>query len=355
MGAAEILTDQVAVAETRTRWRPAIGILGVLGLALIAASLFSFTLGRYPVSLPELTQILLGRALGLPQTWSATTETVLFSVRLPRIACAILVGAALATSGTTYQGIFKNPMVSPDILGAAAGAGFGAAMAILFDLGTVGIELTAFVFGLIAVAITYLLSSVVGRNNNAVLVLVLTGLVVQAMFMAFISITKFVADPNNKLADITFWLMGGLSSVTPREMTVLILPLVIGVVPIFLLRWKLNVMSFGDEEAQALGVNTRSTRLIFIVAATLLTSAAIAVAGMVGWVGLIIPHLARLLVGPDARVLLPASLMIGAGYLLVVDDVARTLFTKEVPLGILTALIGAPFFIYLLVKGRNSW
>ena len=319
------------------------------------AFLLSFTLGRYAIPLPELLHILFGKLFSLPQTWPATVETVLFNVRMPRILCALMVGAALATSGATYQGIFKNPMVSPDILGASAGAGFGAATAILLGMSTVGIEAVSFLFGIGAVALTYALGSVGGRNSNAVLILVLTGMVVQSLFSAFTSITKYVADPNNKLPEITFWLMGGLSSVTKDEVIILVAPLLIGSVPIFLLRWKMNVLSFGDEEARALGVNTRIVRLVFIACSTLLTSSSIAVAGLVGWVGLIIPHLARLIVGPDSRVLLPASMLIGGTFLLAVDDVARTLFAIEIPLGILTAIIGAPFFIYLLVKGKSAW
>lgn len=346
---------EVVDVPTLPRPRRAIPVLMILAVLPVVALLASFTMGRYAISLPDLFQVFFGHLLGWPQTWPRATEMVVFNVRLPRIGIALLVGAALATSGTAYQGIFKNPMVSPDILGAAAGAGFGAAMAILMDFGTVGIELSAFVGGLVAVGITYALGNSIGRGSNAVLVLVLTGMVVQAMFSAFISITKFVADPNNKLPEITFWLMGGLSAVSNNEFFVLIVPFLLGVIPIFLLRWKLNVLSFGEEEAQALGVNTRTIRLIFIICATLLTSSSIAVAGMIGWVGLIIPHLARLLVGPDARVLLPASLLIGAGYLVIVDDIARTAFPTEVPLGILTAIIGAPFFMFLLVKGRDAW
>ncbi|HAM43941.1 MAG TPA: iron ABC transporter permease, partial [Propionibacteriaceae bacterium] len=213
---ADTLTRDPADEATPSPARPrrAVPILAVLAVLPVVALLASFTLGRYAIPLPDLFTVFFGHLLGWPQTWPSATEMVVFNVRLPRIGIALLVGAALATSGTAYQGIFKNPMVSPDILGAAAGAGFGAAMAILMDFSTVGVELSAFVGGLIAVGITYALGNSIGRGSNAVLVLVLTGMVVQAMFSAFISITKFVADPNNKLPEITFWLMGGLSSVS---------------------------------------------------------------------------------------------------------------------------------------------
>lgn len=332
-----------------------IPVMTVLTLLLAAVFILSFTLGRYAVPLNQLLQIFFGRIFGLAKTWPDTVETVLFSVRIPRILCALMVGAALAGSGATYQGLFKNPMVSPDILGASAGAGFGAAMAILMSMSTIGIEIVSFLFGIGAVALTYSLSGVIGRHGNAVLVLVLTGMVVQSLFSAFTSITKYVADPDSKLPEITFWLMGGLSSITQKEIFMLLIPFLIGNVPLVLLRWRMNVMSFGEEEAQALGVDTRKIRLVMILCSTLLTSSSIAVAGLVGWVGLIIPHLARLVAGPDYRVLLPASLLIGGTFLLVVDDVARTAFSMEIPLGILTAIIGAPFFLYLLLKGRSAW
>jgi iron complex transport system permease protein len=332
-----------------------IPIVPVLGVLLIAAFLFSFTIGRYSIPLPQLLQIIWGKTFGLAKSWPVTVETVLFNVRMPRILCAVMVGAALAGSGASYQGIFKNPMVSPDILGASAGAGFGASLAILLSFNIIGIELMSFCFGIGAVLLTYILSSIVGRHSNAVLLLVLTGMVVTSLFNAFTSIVKYVADPNNKLPEITFWLMGGLSSITPREVWMILFPFIIGVVPLVLLRWKLNVLSFGEEEAKALGLNTRRVRYVIIIASTLLTSSAVAIAGMVGWVGLIIPHLARLVAGPNYKRLLPASLLIGATFLLLVDDVARTLFTMEIPLGILTAIIGAPFFLYLLLKGRHGW
>jgi iron complex transport system permease protein len=353
---ADLVDEPVkAVAPPPTRLKNRVSTLVVLGLVLAAVLVASVVIGRYPIPLTQVWDVLVAAVWPVAPAAPSTQQLVILNVRLPRIGVALLVGAALATSGAAYQGVFKNPMVSPDILGAAAGAGFGAAMAILLNVGTVGIEASAFVGGLLAVAITYSLSNSIGRGSNAVLVLVLTGMVVQALFTAFISITKFVADPNNKLPEITFWLMGGLSSVGNNEFFVLIAPFLVGVTSMILLRWKLNVLSFGDEEARALGVNSGRIRLVFIVAATLLTSSSIAVAGMIGWVGLIIPHLARLLVGPDARLLLPASLLIGATYLLVVDDIARTVFPTEIPLGILTAIIGAPFFLALLVKGRETW
>lgn len=321
----------------------------------VAAFFLSVTVGRYGIPLRQLLQILFGKLLGQTPIWPDTVEKVLFNVRLPRIFCGMMVGAALSGSGAAYQGIFKNPMVSPDILGASAGAGFGAALAILNNFSILGIEATAFLFGIAAVALTYFLSNSIGRNMNAVLVLVLTGMVVQSLFSAFTSVIKYEADPNNKLPEITFWLMGGLSSSTQKQVLMMLVPFVAGMIPLFLYRWQINLLSFGEEEARALGVDTGRVRAILILASTLLTSASIAVSGMIGWVGLIIPHLARLIVGPNYKTLLPASALMGATFLLLVDDVARTVLTTEIPLGILTAIIGAPFFLYLLYRGRSAW
>jgi len=219
----------------------------------------------------------------------------------------------------------------------------------------VGIEIMAFSFSLAAVLISYMVSRVISRSDNAVMILVLTGMVVSQLFSSFTSITKYVADPESKLPAITFWLMGGLSAITSSQVIVLLIPLTIAIVPLFLLRYKINVLSFGEEEAQAMGIDTGRIRLIFILCATLLTAASVSVSGMIGWVGLIIPHIARMIVGPNYKVLLPTSLLIGGIFMSVVDDIARCIFVTEIPLGILTSIIGAPFFLYLLLKGRKGW
>jgi iron complex transport system permease protein len=324
-------------------------------LATLGLTLLSLAMGRYGIPFSELGHILAGKALGWTPAWPATMETVIFNVRLPRIAAALAVGAALAVAGSAYQALFRNPMVSPDILGASSGAGFGAALAILLSLPFGLVQFSSFAFGLGAVGLTWLVAALVARGNSATLVLVLTGMVVSALFAAFISLTKFVADPYSKLPAITFWLMGGLGAIGPGELFAALVPMVLGLLPLAAVRWRLNVLAFGDEEARSMGIDTTRLRLVVIVCSTLLTSAAVSVAGMVGWVGLVIPHLARMVVGPDCRVLLPASLLIGAAFMLGVDDIARCAFAMELPLGILTALVGAPFFVFLLLRGRKGW
>lgn len=340
---------------TRQRRLPQMPVMVALVLLPLAAFFLSLLLGRFKIPVPDLVAALGAKLTGMPEAGQGTLSKVLFDVRIPRILCALMVGGALAGSGATYQGVFKNPMVSPDILGASAGAGFGAAFAILNNFSIIGIEGMAFAGGITAVALTYFLSSVIGRGGQTVLLLVLTGIVIQSLFTAFTSLVKYDADPNNKLQEITFWLMGGLNAGMMKQAKMMFVPFVIGIVPLMLLRWKINVLSFGEEEAKALGVDTRRTRLILIVCSTLLTSASVAISGMVGWVGLIIPHLARLVVGPNYKILLPTAVIMGGTFLLLVDDVARTLLTTEIPLSILTAVIGAPFFLYLLFKGRSAW
>lgn len=329
-------------------------VMVIICILPIFATLISLTIGKYPLSLSQIFSAVYSKILGTTPI-SNNVDNVLFYVRIPRILAALMAGGALSVSGATYQGLFKNPMVSPDILGASAGAGFGAALGLLLSFGYTGVQISAFIFGIAAVTLTYLISIIIGRGNNATLVLILTGMVVSSMFASLISLIKYVADPDEKLPAITFWLMGGLSSVSLNDVEMLLIPLMIGLIPLILLRWKLNILSFGDEEAKSLGVDTKWLRMIIIFCATLITAGTISVSGMIGWIGLIIPHMARMIVGPNFKVLLPASLIIGSTFLLIVDDIARCAFPIEIPLGILTALIGAPFFIYLLIKGRRGW
>ena len=234
-------------------------------IALILLFILSLSVGRYGITLSEFLQIIASKLFGIEGNYSKVIETVLFKVRLPRMLAAIFVGGALAMAGATYQGLFRNPMVSPDLLGASAGAGFGAAIALLFDLSILQVQISSFVFGIGAVFLTYLISSIISAENSSTLTLVLTGMVVSTLFASFISMIKYVADPYSKLPSITFWLMGGLSSVKSSDVIMMSIPIVIGAIPIVLLRWKLNVLTFGEEEAQAMGINTKRIRVIFIL------------------------------------------------------------------------------------------
>ena len=325
-------------------------------LLLIALPIFlffvSFMLGRYPVAPIDVVKTILSPIF--PQlAVSPEINSIVFTIRLPRIIAALLVGAALSVAGASFQGIFKNPLVSPDLLGVSMGAGFGAAIAILADAGNALIQLSAFIFGIISVSITYGISK--AYKAGGILLLVLSGTAVSAFFNALISGTKFMADPYDKLPQITYWLMGSLSAVNFDKLAMIIFPLLIGMIVILVLRWHLNVLAMGDEEAQSLGLDAGKLRLIIIVACTLVTSAAVSISGIIGWVGLVVPHMTRIIVGPDHKILLPASLSIGASFLLLIDNISRTFISIEIPLGILTAIVGVPLFLYLLRRGYSEW
>mgnify|MGYP004654283297 FL=1 len=321
----------------------------VLGAVFLAVLLGSLLLGRYALSPGQLLHMLWTKVTGGAADWPLSDDKVVFAVRLPRVAAAALVGAALAVSGAAYQGMFRNPMVSPDILGASTGAGFGAAVAILLGAGYFGISAAAFCCGLLAVAAAWLVSRL-SKADQAV-ALILAGMMISSLFSAGTSFVKLVADTQQQLPAITYWLMGSLSSIKDKDVVFLAIPVALGMIPLFFLRWRMNLLTVGEEEAQSMGVNTRRLRGAVIVCATLLTSASVAVSGMIGWVGLVIPHFCRMLFGYDYRRLIPAGALFGAAFLLAVDDIARLVTTGELPLGILTAFVGAPLFLYLIATG----
>jgi iron complex transport system permease protein len=320
----------------------------------VALVLVAFSTGRFPVSPGQLLTLLWAKLSGTPHGLPETMETVVFRVRGPRVLSAIAIGATLAAAGSAYQGLFRNPLVSPDILGVSSGAALGATLGIYFSWGVAGIQALAFTLGLAAVAAVYALGASL-RRHDPILVLVLAGIVIGTLLGSCISLLKYLADPYNQLPAITFWLLGSLASITVADLVSILPGVLVGLVPLWLLRWRMNVMTLGEEEALSLGVDTRRVRLAVIAAATLMTAAVVSVSGVIGWIGLLIPHFARLLVGPDFARLLPAAMLLGAGYLVAVDTVARTVAPLEIPLGVLTAFIGAPFFIWLLAVSRRGW
>jgi iron complex transport system permease protein len=334
--------------------RSALPGLAIAILVLIAGLLLAFTIGRYPVSLAELGNVLLAKASGQQPDVPAAVQSVILQVRGPRVLAAALVGAALAVAGTAFQGLFRNPLVSPDILGASSGAALGAVLGIYFSLGIFAIQAFAFAGGLLAVAAVYVIGSMV-RSRDPILVLVLTGVVVGALLGAGVGLVKYLADPYNQLPAMTFWLLGSLSAASIADLMPLFGPVAIGTIVLIALRWRMNAMALPEEEARALGLATGPLRVVIVAAATLTTSASVATAGIIGWVGLVVPHLARSLVGPDFARLLPAAAILGGGYLLLIDTLARTAAEVEIPLGILTAVIGTPFFIWLLASMQRNW
>lgn len=344
--------------------------LALLALVLLAIMLLSFLLGRYPVPPAAVGGILLDKLLrgagrllsglfpraagwGLEAFWDSSMEAVAWNIRMPRVLLACLVGCSLSAAGASYQGVFQNPMASPDVLGATNGAAFGAALAILLGAASQLVTFSAFTASILCVLLAFLVSRIAAGKQ--VLTLVLAGIMVGSLFSAGTSFIKLAADPSNQLPEITYWLMGSLSGASWREVQLALLPMAVGLVPLYLLRWRVNVLTLGDEEARTMGVNAGRVRGLVILSATLITAASVAVSGMIGWVGLVIPHLSRKLVGNDYKYLMPASMLFGAAFLLVVDNVSRSLLTSEIPIGILTAFVGAPFFIWLITRKGDAF
>ena len=319
--------------------------------ALLALFLLSFVVGRYGVPLGQVVRIPLSGVLPLEQTWTDNMAIAVLNVRLPRILLACLVGCGLSAAGTGYQTVFQNPMAAPDILGASSGACFGAALAILTGQGAVMITVFAFLASLLSVALVYLVGN--HTRGNRVVNLLLAGIMVGSLFSACTSYIKLVADPTNQLPQITYWLMGSLSGTRMGTVKFAAVCMAVGLVPLLLLRWRMNLLTLSPDEARAMGVHTDRLRLAVILSSTVLTAAAVSVSGMIGWVGLVIPHLSRRIVGSDCRRLMPMACLFGAAFLLLVDNMARCLTATEIPIGILTAFVGAPFFIYLMVKGGD--
>lgn len=329
-------------------------LIPIFILIFLLAFVFSFAMGHYPIDPITLIKVLLSKVFPITKTWTTAVESVIFNIRLPRLLAASLIGGSLAVSGLVYQGLFQNPMVSPDVLGSTSGAGFGASLAILLGFSYFGTSALSFIFGLIAVFIASLISA--KAKGNRILSLVLSGMVISSLFTALISLVKLVADNQTALPQITYWLMGSLASAKYSDVSFLAITTVISIVPLFFLSWQLNVLTQGDEEAKALGVNVNLVRNLSIVFATIMSAACIAVCGTIGWVGLIIPHAVRMITGYNYKLTIPSSFLIGASFLIIIDTISRTMSTVEIPLGILTAIIGAPFFLYLILKeGNNLW
>lgn len=328
-------------------------IILILFAVLIAVIIGSVVLGRYPIGLKELLGIVGSRFFDIEPFWTPVQESLLLQHRLPRILLACLVGCCLSSAGAAYQGVFQNPMAAPDILGASSGAAFGAALAILLDLNSTMIILLAFVCSMATVAVVIYTGNM--AKGKRVLGLVLAGIMIGSLVSSGTSFIKLVADPDDQLPAITYWLMGSLNGTMPNDVKLAIIPMAVGLVPLFLLRWRINILTFGDDEAQAMGVNAKRLRTVVILCSTLVTAASVAVSGVIGWVGLVIPHLTRRMVGNNYRHLMPASMLFGAIFLLLVDDISRNLLATEIPIGILTSFIGAPFFIYLISRDGERY
>ena len=336
-------------ADARTRSRYFSLQLTMLA-AMISVILVSFLIGYYPLTPVEVCEAFASK-LGYQGDVAPQAITIFWNVRLPRILAAVLIGASLSVAGSVYQGMFRNPLVSPDILGVSSGASLGATIAIFMGTSGWGIQIAAFAGGVTAVFLAYFISRKSAHSQT--LSLVLTGVMIMALCNAGVTMIKYIANPNDTLQQITFWLMGSLIKTNMGALGWSFVPMLVGFVTVFALRWRINLLTLEEEEARSLGINVRKYRLILIVASTLLSAAAVCLGGLVGWVGLMMPHMCRALVGPDYKRLIPTCAMLGATCLVLMDDAARSILSMELPLGVVTSIIGAPFFVYLVIK-RND-
>ncbi|ASC94598.1 FecCD family ABC transporter permease [Sulfurospirillum diekertiae] len=332
-------------------------LFSMIIVALGASLLISLALGRYEIDLRTLGQLLLWKffTIGSAPNEVALLSNIVFDIRLPRILAVVLVGAALSVSGGAFQAMFVNPLVSPGILGVLAGASFGAALGIMISDSWFGVQLFSFVFGFVAVLVALGVAKIYGRSGSQTILLVLGGVISSSLFSALLSTVKYVADPYNKLPTIVYWLMGSFSAVDMKMVANVAFPLLISTIMLCLMGKYLNVLSLGDDDAKALGVRVTWVRNGAILLATLLSTLTVVVAGMIGWVGLIIPHIARFLVGADNRILLPMCALLGATFLVIVDTLCRTSMSVEIPIGIATSLIGIPIFVLALRNAKKGF
>lgn len=323
-----------------------------LVIAPIACFIVSLAIGSYAIDPLTVCKILFGGLTGQNLVDNQMAASLVWQVRMPRAIAAALVGAGLSVAGAAFQGLFRNPLASPYTLGVSNGAGFGAGIAIICSLGAIGTQVSAVAFGLLAVGLTFLIGA---RGKRSTVTLVLAGMLVGSLFASLVSLLKFVADPTEKLPQIVYWIMGSLSGISLQKI-LMILPLyAVAMVVLFLFRWRTNVLSMGDQEARSFGIDVKRDRTIVIGSASVLTALVVSISGIIGWVGIVIPHLSRMLVGPDFRRLLPASASLGICYLLAIDDLCRTLTASEIPIGVITGIIGVPMFLYFIYRKKVDW
>lgn len=314
----------------------------------------SFGIGRYKIGPLDLIGCLLSRFFDIGKTYSKEMMSVVWNIRLPRVLMASLVGAALSVSGLLMQTVFRNPMVSPDVIGTTNAAALGASIALLLGLNSAFIPPLAFLFSLFAMALVLLIAS--RTKKDQVLGLILSGIMIGSLFSSLVSFVKLVADPNNTLPSITYFLMGSLSGANYKDLLFMLILVLIGMIPVLLNSWRLNILTLTEDEAMSLGVNSKTLRIVAIISATLLSSSTVAYCGIIGWVGLVIPHIARLIIGSDTRKTIPSAILLGAGFLTLVDTISRSIATSEIPIGILTSLVGSPFFLFLILRqGKREY
>ncbi len=317
-----------------------IGIILIIIFAMIAIST-----GQFSISILNVWKVLLHQSVDVKNA-----ETVIFNVRIPRILLSLIAGSGLAVAGAAFQSLFSNPLATPDTLGCANGASFGAALGILLGLKSIGVQMSALIIGIFAVILVFVVSKSTQRESRNMLMVILSGMVVSSLFSALVSFVKYIADPNDVLPVITFWLMGSFSSATLRSLYTGAPCILLGIVLIYLMRYRLNALTLSEEEAKSFGINLKLNRMIVIFSASIITASVVSLCGVIGWVGLLIPHICRMLFGNNQSKVIPGCIVFGALFMLIVDTLARCMCQSEIPVSILTSVIGAPVFILLLRK-----
>lgn len=325
-------------------------LMGTMTVLLLLMILISCCSGRYYVSPLDVIDIIFSRVRETASDVNPQAVGVVITLRLPRIITAVIIGSAMALSGAAYQGVFKNPLVAPDMLGVSSGACVGASIGILLNMGKIGIQGIAFLGGIIAVFVATTIPKIM--KNNSMVMLVLSGIIVGGLLSSVMGLIKYLADPDTQLAEITHWQLGSLTKSTWDSIAYMIPPILCATIVLLLIRWRINILSLGEEEAKSLGTDVKRTRGVIIICATVLTASSVCVSGTIGWIGLVIPHFARMIVGPDNKKSIPLSIILGAIFLLLIDTIARIITSAELPLSILTGFVGAPFYFYLLLKQR---
>ena len=339
--------DDIAGTKAKSRMHKNVVWAIGIGVVLVLSMLVAMGVGRYSISIGQIINTLLPEGIASAEV-DENVRTVIYSIRLPRVLIAVLAGSGLAVAGAAFQSLFSNPLATPDTLGVATGASFGATLGIMLGLGSFGIQMCAFVAGVSCVLLVYFISRVKGQSS--MIMIILAGMVVSSMFEAMVSLIKYTADPQDELPQITFWIMGSMSGIGFDDLALGCPFIILGMVIIFLLRWKMNSLSLHEDEAKSLGVDVRLIRILVIIAATMITAAVVSMCGKIGWVGLLIPHISRMIFGNNNKHVIPASIGLGAVFMVIIDTIARSATASEIPISILTAVIGAPFFIVLLRK-----
>lgn len=327
-------------------------VFAVLCAAFVVVFICSLGLGTYHIAPLDVVALIAGLPTSQSLQDAAMAHSLIWDVRIPRVCAAALIGAGLSCAGAVFQGLFRNPLASPYTLGVSNGAGFGAALAIVLSANALGIQLTSIACGLVAVLLTFLIAA---QGKKSTVTLILSGMLIGSLFASLVALLKFCADPTEKLPQIVYWLMGSLSGINSTSLLSIVPFYCICLLLILLSRWRINVLSMGDTTAASFGIHVARERGIIICAASVLTALLVSIAGIIGWIGIVVPHLSRMLIGPNFKQLIPTSCVLGGAYLIIIDDICRCATALEIPLGVITGIVGVPLFLYFIRKKKVDW